>query len=78
MIYKVCYKNADTLFDEVEFEDRHELRKHIEDNLNNYQRFSLAETGHIFVYAAELDENGKPARFLYLHEIDGFIWLKVE
>lgn len=78
MTYTVCYKDADTFFDDVEFEDRHELRKHIEDNMSNYQRFSLAETGHIFVYAAELGENGKPARVLYLHEIDGFIWLKVE
>ena len=78
MMYRVCYKNGDTYFDDVEFEDRHELRKHIEDNMSNYQRFALAETGRIFVYAVELDDNDKPVKALYLHKIDGFIWLTIE
>ena len=82
MVYQICRSERcreelgdSSCFTEIELSDRFELRDYIIYNEYQLQRFSIPETGSIFVWAVELGQNGKPAAALYFHKVAQFIWI---
>lgn len=82
MVYKICHseQRREELgeasgFTEIELSDRAEVKRYIEAHEHELQRFSIPETGSIFVWAVELGQNGKPAAALYFHKVAQFIWI---
>lgn len=85
MTYQFCYSESartarqlSSSFDEREFEDRHAARHFVIDNLDELQRFAIAETGRVYGYAVELDERDKPTAILHRHKIADWIWIDLE
>lgn len=89
MIYKVCYSKQErerqglsSSFDYICMDDRHEIRKYIEDNLDKFQKFcDGAATGLIFGYAVEYADDDElykqPKALLYDHPIATMIWIGI-
>lgn len=85
MEYKICYSEKHraelgeaSCFTEIELSDRAEVKRYIAAHEHELQRFTVPETGSIFVWAVELRENGKPAAALYFHNVCQFIWIDIE
>lgn len=85
MVYKICRSEQrreelgeTSCFTEIEQSDRAEVKRYIEAHEHELQRYTIPETGSIFVWAVELGKNGKPAAALYFHKVAQFIWLDFE
>ena len=80
MLYEICY-HGNAGIDTIQADSRAEVERILREGWENFQRFSVHETGHIMVYAIELTEqNGRDKRTaaLYYDEELQPIWLLFE
>lgn len=80
MIYEICYHGC-TGLDAIQAEGRAEVERILREKWEDFQSFTVPETGRIQVYAVELTEkNGRDRRTAaaYLDEDLQFIWLLCE
>ncbi len=78
MLYQFCKKNSCDYL-ELDFDDRHEVTHWVENHMDEIQKFSVYESGHIFGYAVELsDKNEKPIAILYPHKVAQLIWIDMD
>lgn len=74
MIYMFWQKGGHPM--EIEFSERYEVTRWVENHIDEIQTFSVYESGNIFGYAVELsDENRKPMAILYPHKVAQLIWI---
>lgn len=78
MLYQFCKKGYGEYL-ELDFDDRHEVTHWVENHMDEVQKFSVYESGHIFGYAVELsDKTEKPIAILYPHKVAQLIWIDMD
>lgn len=80
MYYVISPEHTGTAsaFIERSFEDRDEVKHYVIEHENELQRFAVAETGNIFGYAVEKDQNDKARAILIKHSVAQWVWIDIE
>lgn len=74
MIFEIKYSGSAGL-DLIQAETRADAERILREHWENFQSFTVPETGSIQVYAVELSEQNKRTAALYYDDEDQFIWL---
>lgn len=80
MYYIISPKHSGTAsaFIEKSFTDRDEVKRYVRAHENELQSFAVAETGNIFGYAVEKDQNDKAKSLLIKHDVAQWLWVNIE
>ena len=63
----------------MDFDSRNDVQHFVERNMNTLiGEFAIYQTGNIFIYAVELDDNDKPRAVLHHHKKScQMIWIEL-